>query len=529
MQRPHVTKIFNASALERLPWPVRGLLGCVAACAAVSITYSVGPFRAFPLLLAFPTVVLSAWYLGMWGAVLCGVTNAVLVDAFLTKTQLQFSVRFVGEEIRLTVFLLVSILLGWAIRRLAEQRALLVTQELEQRLILADAERQLAEERARASETLRDRDEMLQLALQANGMGLWAWDLQEGTVYCSDEMYRMYGRKPGQVGPSAEAWIGLIHPQDQAGVAAMIARTRESETEIRSQYRVPWPDGSLHWIEVQGKCQRDGAGRATRLVGVAADVTQRKLAEEAMLRAEKLAVAGRLAASVAHEINNPLEAVTNLLYLISQTESTDEVREHAQLALDELMRISMITQQTLKFHRQTGKPKPVMLSELIQTVLALFRAKLTAAQVEVEVRAEREAEVACMPGEIQQVFANLVSNSIEAMPKGGRLVVRLQGSRDWRDGATAGMRVTFCDSGVGMDRATLQRIFEPFFTTKMDTGTGLGMWVVGQLVERHRGHVRVWSTHRNGASGTAFSVFLPLGDAFAAESAEAAVAQAGAA
>jgi two-component system CheB/CheR fusion protein len=135
-----------------------------------------------------------------------------------------------------------------------------------------------------------------------------------------------------------------------------------------------------------------------------------------------------------------------------------------------------------------------------------------------------------MPGEIQQVFANLVSNAIEAMPHGGRLMVRMRPSCDWRDGETQGMRVTFCDSGVGMDRATLRRIFEPFFTTKMDTGTGLGMWVVTQLVERHHGQVRVWSTHRDGASGTAFSVFLPWGgQERVAEAVEGVVAQAGAA
>jgi PAS domain S-box-containing protein len=529
MQRSHVTNTFNASALEGLPWPIRGLLGCCASCLAVGITYSVGPFRAFPLLLAFPTVVLSSWFLGMWGGVLCGITDAVLVDAFLTKTQYRFSVGFVREEIRLTVFLLVSVLLGWAIRRLAEQRALLATQELEQRLILADAERQLAEERARASETLRDRDEALQLALRVTGMGRWVWDVQHTKVDWSEEVYRIMGHEPGSIEPGFETWGRLIHPEDAHQVGEALEQASRGVSEYRGQFRVIWPDGSVHWVEAQGKGQVDSAGRVTRVVGVLSDVTQRKLAEEAMLRAEKLAVAGRLAASVAHEINNPLEAVTNLLYLIGQTESTDEVREHAQLALDEVMRISMITQQTLKFHRQTGKPKLVMLSELVQTVLALFRAKLTAAQIEVEVRVEREAEVAVMPGEIQQVFANLLTNAIEAMPSGGRLVVRLQPSRDWRDSATPGMRATFCDSGVGMDRATMQRIFEPFFTTKMDTGTGLGMWVVAQLVERHRGHVRVWSTHRNGASGTAFSVFLPVGDAAAVELAEASVAQAGAA
>jgi two-component system CheB/CheR fusion protein len=116
----------------------------------------------------------------------------------------------------------------------------------------------------------------------------------------------------------------------------------------------------------------------------------------------------------------------------------------------------------------------------------------------------------CVPGEIQQIFANLMSNAIDAMPQGGRLVIRLRPSHDWRDAKTAGMRITFCDSGVGMDRNTMRKLSEPFFTTKAETGTGLGMWVVAQLLDRHHGYMRVWSRQRAGAGGTAFSLFLPL-------------------
>jgi two-component system CheB/CheR fusion protein len=258
-----------------------------------------------------------------------------------------------------------------------------------------------------------------------------------------------------------------------------------------------------------------------RVVGVVTDVTQRKLSEDAMLRAEKLAIAGRLAASVAHEINNPLAAVSNLLFLITLAGTAEGAQKLARDALDQLMRVSMITQQTLKFHRQNGAPKLTSLSEVLNSVLSMFRGKLMAAGIAVKLMVEREADVSCMPNEAQQVFANLISNAIDAMPKSGRLVIRLQPSRDWADHRTDGMRVTFFDSGVGMDRATMRRIFEPFFTTKTDTGTGLGMWVVAQLVERHHGRVRVWSTQRPGRSGTAFSVFLPFQQASAnAEPAE---------
>jgi len=501
----------NAIPMERWPWPVRALLGVCTAAVAVGLTYAIHPLRAFPLLLAFPTVVLTCWFLGMWGGVLCSLTEAVLVDAFLTQTQFRFSVGFVREEIRLTVFLMVSILLGWAVRRLAEQRSQTGLHELQQQLALANAERLLAEERVRAAETLRDRDDMLQIALRANGMGFWVWDQHQDIVHWSDEVYRIAGRKPGPVQPSTETWLSFVHPDDTEAVRKGVLRAREGE-EYHQQHRVLWPDGSVRWVESQGKCQRDSEGRVTRIVGVLADITARKQSEEAMLRAEKLAVAGRLAASVAHEINNPLEAVANLLYLVTHSDTMDAARAHGQQALDELMRISLITQQTLKFHRQSGAPKVTRLSEVIHTVLALFRGRLRSAQITVDVQAEREISVSCMPGEVQQIVANLISNAIEAMPHSGRLTIRLRPSSDWRNGNSAGMRVTFCDSGAGMDRATMDRIFEPFFTTKIETGTGLGMWVVAQLVERHHGSVHVWSTRRPDASATAVTLFLPLGD-----------------
>jgi two-component system CheB/CheR fusion protein len=219
-----------------------------------------------------------------------------------------------------------------------------------------------------------------------------------------------------------------------------------------------------------------------------------------------------LAASVAHEINNPLEAVSNLLFLITLADSAENAREHARVALDQLMRVSLITQQTLKFHRQSGVPAATRLSEVVANVRALFGPRLAANGIAIEISARDEMSVTCMPNEAQQIFANLMVNAIEAMPKGGRLVIRLRPSRDWRDNETPGMRITFADSGTGVERATMKQMFEPFYTTKVETGTGLGLWVVAQLIERHHGHIRVWSRQHAAASGTAFSVFLPLNE-----------------
>lgn len=499
----------NAKAIDDLAWPLRTLFGCTAAVFSVGLTNEIHPLHSFPLLLAFPAVVLCTWFFGMAGGFGCAVVAVSLVDLLLTKAQFRFSTGFQLQEMRLSLFVILSTLLGVLVRRWAEQRAELQAQELRKSLILEQAQRQMAEERARAGEALRDRDAALQIALQASGMGLWTWDVQRGSLQWSDEMFRMIGYAPGQIEPNTDAWFNAIHPDDVSDIRADMERVLASAETFHKQYRVVLPDGVIRWVEGQGRCQRDSRGSPNWLMGVVTDVTQRKRTEEVMLRAEKLAVAGRLAASVAHEINNPLEAVTNLLYLITLSHNAEDAHAHAHAALNELLRVSMITQSTLKFHRQQGMPKITMLSELIEGVIALFRPKLNAAGIKVEVQAVNEMAIECMSGEAQQIFTNLVSNAIEAMAQPGRLTIRLRPSCDWRDRSVAGMRVTVGDSGVGMDRATTRRIFEPFFTTKPETGTGLGMWVVGQLAERHRGNVHVWSTQRYGSSGTVFSIFLP--------------------
>ncbi len=508
-------KLPTTEDFERLPWGIRALMGCEAALLAQVVNFWFLPLRAVPMALAFPAVILCAWFLEMWGAAVCAFTSIFVVDFYLAQTHLEFPSGNRVESIRLAIFLLLSLLMGWMMRRLAQSRTLLRTQELQQRLKLSEAEHAIAEERARISEQLRERDEILNIALEVNSMGLWVWDLLEDAAYGSDPVCEVTGRVPGTTNQLLKNWFRLVHSEDVEGVKTALAETRDNHRDYHQQFRVMWPDGSIRWLESQGKCQRNSEGQVTRVVGVLADVTLRKLTEETMLRTEKLAVAGRLAASVANEINNPLEAMGNMLYLISIAETADAARPYARQALDELMRVSLITQQTLKFHRQPGMPAVILLSEVVTAVLALFHGKMHSSGIKTEMRKARkgrETGVACMPSEMHQIFANLVANAIDAMPDGGRLAIRLRPSRDWRDRKTEGMRVTFGDSGTGMDQATLRHCFEPFFTTKTETGTGLGLWVVAQLLERRNGHVRVWSSQLPEASGTAFSIFLPFGE-----------------
>ncbi|HLH33611.1 MAG TPA: ATP-binding protein [Alloacidobacterium sp.] len=261
------------------------------------------------------------------------------------------------------------------------------------------------------------------------------------------------------------------------------------------------------------------SSNAVRWVGaVIVDTTQRRNAEEALRKTEKLAAAGRLAASIAHEINNPLEAVTNLLYLIRFQDSlSSETKHYVDLAQHEVARVSEITQQTLRFYRQSTLPITTNVSELLDSVLTLHQGRVTSLQVEVERRYQPDVELFCFAGELRQLFANLIGNSLDAMMPGpGRLTLSVRHSRSWRDPNIDGVRISVMDTGCGMPEEVRSRIFEPFFTTKETTGTGLGLWVSAEIVRKHHGTIHIRSraaahAQNNGSerSGTVFMIFFP--------------------
>jgi PAS domain S-box-containing protein len=247
---------------------------------------------------------------------------------------------------------------------------------------------------------------------------------------------------------------------------------------------------------------------ATRWVGaILVDTTEQKRGEETLRRTEKLAATGRLAASIAHEINNPLEAVTNLLYLIRQEDLSPETARFAELAQQEVTRVSEITQQTLRFYRQSTLPAVSNVSELLDSVLTLHLGRLQTLQVDLQRDYEADLPLFCFAGELRQLFANLIGNALDAMtPDGGRLIVRAHSSHQ---NGVAGIRVSVADTGCGISEDARRHIFEPFFTTKEATGTGLGLWVSEQIVRKHHGSVRVRSRSTGATTGTVFSIFFP--------------------
>jgi len=238
---------------------------------------------------------------------------------------------------------------------------------------------------------------------------------------------------------------------------------------------------------------------------------QRRLAEDALRKSEKLAVAGRLAASIAHEINNPLESVTNLLYLIRHSSTLDDAQKYCGLAENELRRVSEIATQTLRFYRQQSEATRLDVTEIATSVLTLYQGRLHSHDVQVVCDFRTHASLLCYAGELRQLVANLVSNALDAMGKGGVLTLRLRNATCLA--GRRGIRVTVADTGSGIPQTLRKQIFEPFVTTKGETGTGLGLWVSAEILRKHDGHLSYRSSTREGRSGTAFSIFLPFREA----------------
>ncbi len=246
-----------------------------------------------------------------------------------------------------------------------------------------------------------------------------------------------------------------------------------------------------------------------RALAAETEAAGRLRAEEALRHSEKLATTGRLAASIAHEINNPLEAISNAIFL-ARSSSPEEVATYLQMADQELARVAQITKQTLGFYRETASPGIVNVSALLDEILNLYSRKLQAKDISVKRQYRGEFEVWGLEGELRQVFANQIANAIYAMPKNGRLTIRIRRSKNWNTKTErSGTAVSMVDTGSGISQESLSKIFDPFFTTKQDVGNGLGLWVTQGIVTRHGGNIRVKSNTHPGASGTIFTTFLP--------------------
>lgn len=382
--------------------------------------------------------------------------------------------------------------------------------ERELREAAARRNREKAERALRASETRFHR------LVEAMPLGLLIGEASGRVIYANLAIERVLGHRTAEVTIGNSAAAGAMTLDSICpSLRQVIADASKSGFPVTEPFEAVCVTADGRNIDVLiGIALLNPAEIAEnwQVAAFIADLTMQKRSEEVLRKTEKLAVAGRLAASIAHEINNPLEAITNCLYLIEQGELNPEAHSYLKMAQKELDLVSKITMQTLRFYRSSSRPRSTNLHELIESVLGLLESKLSQQGIEV-IRDLRDVPlVLAHEGEIRQVLANLVGNAIDALPTaGGRLTLRTAVTHDWAKG-THGVRVSVADNGSGMDEATQKKIFEPFFSTKGITGTGLGLWISRELVEKHKGHLRVRSRSRTESrpGGTLFTIFLPV-------------------
>jgi len=366
------------------------------------------------------------------------------------------------------------------------------------------------ETRERDAASLRQSEEWFRVTLSSIGDGVIATDDHGSVTFLNPVAERLTGtsleeargKKIGEVFPifSETTNNPVDNPVDKVLALGSIVGLA-NHTVLRHR------DGHLLPIEDSAAPITDDSGKLIGVVLVFHDASRERSLQDVMRRTEKLAAAARLAATVSHEINNPLEAIGNLIFLArTNPDAPDRVVAQLQLAEQELARVSHITRQTLGFYRESTSPTSVHIPTLVESVLTLYSNKLQVKQIQVRLALEACPPITGLAGEIQQLVSNIISNAIDAVPVSGTLKidaspVKLAGGES--------IRLKVEDDGPGIAPENLKRIFEPFFTTKKDVGTGLGLWVCKEIAERHGGSVQVESKNANGAKGAIFTVLLP--------------------
>jgi PAS domain S-box-containing protein len=365
---------------------------------------------------------------------------------------------------------------------------------------------------------LRQRSSQFETLVRQAPIGIVVVDSQFRIQQVNPVALPVFGDIPNLIGSDhREVMRKLWTPEYADEVIDIFQRTLDTgepySTPKRAEYRVDRQHTEHYEWRVDRISMPDsGYG----LVCYFRDLSMEVLAEEALRKSEKLAAVGRLASTISHEINNPLESVTNLLYLIKAEAQEDSMRLLVESAEQELNRASEVVRHSLKFHRQTTKPGKERIAELLESTLAVYEARFRQSHIQIERKYLDFISVRCFASELRQVFANLLSNAFDAMRPGGLLRLVVRNSRDWLTDEP-GVRVAVADTGSGMSETTLRHIFEPFFTTKGLQGTGLGLWLSTEILNRHRAKVRIRTRQTPGRSGTIFYIFFPVAGAAADE------------
>lgn len=345
---------------------------------------------------------------------------------------------------------------------------------------------------------LRRRAELLDLASEA----IIVRNLDGAILFWNAGAEDLYGwRRKEVLGNDFHDLLRTVFPVSREAVESSLLE----EGSWRGHLHQTTRDGT----EIVVACRKTLSPERTAVLEVNRDITAQLRTQEVMRETEKLAAMGRVANIIAHEINNPLEAVTNLFYLLRHNSSLNEVGlHHANLAEQELERISHITRQTLAFYRESRAPVAVSLSELLDDVVEVLESQLKELHISLEKRYFSAFCVRGFPGELHQVFLNLITNALEAMPNGGRLRLTMRDDFDWI-AQRRGFSVYVTDTGTGISRRDAKRLFEPFFTTKSVKGTGLGLWIGRGIVLKYGGRISFRSYCPGSKTITSFRAFFP--------------------
>lgn len=366
-------------------------------------------------------------------------------------------------------------------------------------------------------DTLRASEERFRTLFNLGPIAVYDCDLSGTIQNFNNRAVELWGRTP-VAGDTDEQFCGSYKlfrpdgsfmPHEQCPMAEVlngkIKEARDQEVLIER------PDGSRVNVVVNIRSLKNSNGEVTGAINCFYDISDRKRTEAALIKSEKVAAAGRLAATLAHEINNPLQAVANLVSIWAQSPGPDgQGQAYAAMAESELRRVSHLTQQSLSFYRESTVPIPVNIEETIDSVLSIYEKRIESKGIHLTRRYQSGgATIKTYPGEIRQVLSTLVVNAIEAIDTGGVIDVRARKASHRQNPAIQGVRVTISDNGVGIPAANIPRIFEPFFTTKGENGTGLGLWVASGIVDRFGGSILTRSSVNPARHGTCFSIFLP--------------------
>jgi len=364
------------------------------------------------------------------------------------------------------------------------------------------------DEREKHAAEIRQREEWFRVTLGSIGDAVIATDEHGTVIFINPVAEELTGIRLRQAqGQPIHKVFPIFNEQTRNPVDNPVAKVLElgRVMGLANHTILQHTDGHMIPIEDSAAPIFDDARKLRGVVMVFRDVTGEKQAQEVLRKAEKLAAAGRLAATVAHEINNPLEAVCNLIYIVKNTTSLPEdAVNYLNMAEQELERVSHITRQTLGFYRDSSEAGPVVLNDVLESVLRLYENKLKSKSIAVEIEPSDCPPVHALQGEIKQLIANLVSNAADAVAPGGKIRISMAPVQQGN-----GVEVTIADNGPGVPEKNRVHIFEPFFTTKEDVGTGLGLWVSKEIAERHGGKIELSPDHHSDLGGAVFVVFLP--------------------